>query len=152
MSRRVSFRDTPEPKARKVQEKITEAARITARALTADRSTKLLPIIVAETLFIGAIAVTLGKSSSGARKRASSDTVFVNVEAHSTAFSALYFWILRTIFLGALISVSQTEAAIPRILKRFQVDLHCLLSSDEWKLSDEPLDQIRFALPNQINN
>lgn len=81
MSRRVSFRDTPEPKARKVQEKITEAARITARAHAADRSTMLLPIIVAETLFIGAIAVASGKSSSGARKRASSDTVFVNVES-----------------------------------------------------------------------
>ncbi|KAL8869000.1 MAG: hypothetical protein Q9174_004600 [Haloplaca sp. 1 TL-2023] len=135
-----------------VQDKITEAARITARALAADRSTKLLPIIVAETLFIGAIAVALGKSASGAKKASSSDTVFINVEAHSTAFSALYFWILPAVFLGALIGVSQTENAIPRILKRFQVDLDRLLVLDQHKPLDPTLDGIRLALPRKIES
>ena len=134
-----------------VQRRITEAVRITARALAADRSTKLLPIIVAETLFIGAIAVALFKSASGAKKTASRDTIFINIEAHSTAFSALYFWILPAVFLGALIGVSQTEAAIPRILKRFHVDLDRLLMSDEYVLSDKSLDGIRLALLDKVN-
>lgn len=135
-----------------VRGQIAEALRITARALAADRSTKLLPIIVAETLFIGAIAIALGKSASGARKTASSDTIFINVEAHSTAFSALYFWILPAVFLGALIGVSQTEAAIPRILKRFQADLDRLLLSDQYKLPDPSLDEVRLALPGKVDS
>lgn len=143
---RLSLKEAPV-----VQRRITEAVRITARALAADRSTKLLPIIVAETLFIGSIAVALGKSASGAKKSASRDTIFVNVEAHSTAFSALYFWILPAVFLGALIGVSQTEAAIPRILKRFHVDLDRLLMSDQYALSDISLDGIRLALPHKVN-
>ena len=57
---------------------------------------------------------------------ASSDTVFVNVEAHGIAFSALYFWIIPAVFLGSIVGVSQTEAAIPRILRRFQVDVERL--------------------------
>lgn len=92
----------------------------------------------------------MGKTASAAKKIASSDTVFVNVEAHGTAFSALYFWILPAVFLGALIGVSQTEAAIPRILKRFQVDLDRLLSPAELNLSDASLDDIRLALPSSI--
>ncbi len=74
-----------------VQRRITKVVRIIARALAADRSIKLLPIIVAETLFIGVIAVALFKSASGAKKTVLKDTIYVNVEAHSTAFLALYF-------------------------------------------------------------
>ncbi|KAI4219884.1 MAG: hypothetical protein L6R36_008010 [Xanthoria steineri] len=132
--------------------KITEAVRITARALAADRSTKLLPIIVAEALFIGAIGIAMGKTSSGTKNSASSDTILVNIEAHSVAFSALYLWILPAVFLGALIGVSQTEAAIPRILRRFQIDLDRLLSPDRYKLSDTSLDQVRLALPGKIES
>ncbi|KAL8671115.1 MAG: hypothetical protein Q9168_004384 [Polycauliona sp. 1 TL-2023] len=133
-----SLKNAPE-----VQAKITEAVRITARALAADRSTKLLPIIVAEFLFIRAIAVAMGKTTSSAKNTASSDTVFVNVEAHSVAFSALYFWILPAVFMGALIGVSQTEDAIPRILRRFQIDLDRLLAPDKYKLSDAYLDGVQ---------
>jgi len=48
----------------------------------------------------------------------------VNVEAFSIAFSALYFWIIPTISIGSFIGVSQTKAAIPRIVGRFQKDLN----------------------------
>ena len=49
--------------------------------------------------------------------------VFINIEAHSIAFTALYFWVIPLVILGSVIGVSQTKAAIPRILKRFQAEL-----------------------------
>ena len=99
------------------------AVRQTGRALAADRSTKFLPIVVAQIFFIGAVAIAIFRTAAAAGNRALSDTVFINVEAHSIAFSALYFWIIPAVFLSSVIGVSQTEAAIPRILRRFQIDL-----------------------------
>ena len=61
------------------------------------------------------------------------------MEAHSIAFSALYFWIIPIVFVGSIIGVSQTEAAIPRILKRFQVDLERLDLPNEIKMPIECL-------------
>lgn len=101
-------------------------------------------------MFIGAIGVGIGKTSSGVKNSALRDTILLNLEAHGVAFSALYFWILPAVFLGALIGVSQTEAAIPRILRRFQIDLDRLLSPDRYKLSDASLDQVRLALPGKV--
>lgn len=97
--------------------------RRTGRALAADRSTKFLPIVVAQIFFIGAVGIAIFRTAASAGKNGLSDTVFINVEAHSIAFSALYFWIIPAVFLSSIIGVSQTEAAIPRILRRFQVDL-----------------------------
>ena len=102
------------------------AVRQTGRALAADRSTKFLPIIVAQIFFIAAIAIAILRTVSAAKRDELSGTIFINVEAHSIAFSALYFWIIPAVFLSAVIGVSQTEAAIPRILRRFQVDLNRL--------------------------
>ena len=59
------------------------------------------------------------------------------MEAHSIAFSALYFWIIPIVFVGSIIGVSQTEAAIPRILRRFQADLDCLHVLNEIKMPKE---------------
>ena len=61
------------------------------------------------------------------------------MEAHSIAFSALYFWIIPIVFVGSIIGVSQTEAAIPRILKCFQVDLDRLDLPNEIKMPNERL-------------
>lgn len=97
--------------------------RRTGRALAADRSTKFLPIIVAQVFFIAAVGIAIFRTKSSAGNPALSDTVFINIEAHSIAFSALYFWIIPAVFLSSVIGVSQTEAAIPRILRRFQIDL-----------------------------
>ena len=99
------------------------AVRQTGRALAADRATKFLPIIVAQTFFIGAVGIAIFRTAAAAGHSASSDTVFINVEAHSIAFTAQYFWIIPAVFLSSIIGVSQTEAAIPRILRRFQKDL-----------------------------
>ena len=125
------------------------AVRQTARALAADRSTKLLPIIVAQALFIGAIGIAIGRLASAGRSM-SGGRVFINVEAHGIAFSTLYFWIIPAVFLSSVIGVSQTKAAIPRILRRFQIDLDRLLSPAEFKLSNELLDETRLALPKQV--
>ena len=97
--------------------------RRTGRTLAADRSTKFLPIIVALIFFIGAVAIAIFRTAAAAGHNALSGTVFINVEAHSIAFSAQYFWIIPAVFLSSVIGVSQTEAAIPRILRRFQGDL-----------------------------
>ena len=126
---------TPESK-----ENVMRAVRQTARALAADRSTKLLPIAVAQSFFIGAVGIAIGRTSSAAKRSATSDTVFINIEAHSIAFSALYFWIIPAVFLSSVIGVSQTKAAIPRILRRFQVDLDRESAPGEVILPNHCLD------------
>ena len=60
----------------------------------------------------------MGRTASAAS--ISSDTLHINVEAHSIAYSALYFWIIPAVILSSVIGVSQTEASIPRILRRIQ--------------------------------
>ena len=62
------------------------------------------------------------------------------MEAHSIAFSALYFWIIPAVFISSIIGVSQTEAAIPRILRRFEVDVERLNLRNKIKLPNGCLD------------
>ena len=102
----------------------------TANALAADRSTKFLPIIVALGFFIGTIAMAFGRTPEAAS--GPSPPTYINIETHSIAFSALYFWIIPVVFLGSVIGVSQTENAIPRILRRFQLDVE--RDFGEWKI------------------
>ena len=97
---------------------LKEAIHRTADALAGDRATAFLPIIVAQTFFVGAIVIAVGRTASSAS--ISSDTVYINVEAHSIAYSALYFWIIPAVILSSVIGVSQTEASIPRILRLIQ--------------------------------
>jgi hypothetical protein len=92
----------------------------TAKALAADRATKSLPIAVAQCFFIASVGIAIFRTAAAADSSASSDTVFINVEAHSIAFSALYFWIIPAVFLSSIIGVSQTEANIPRILRKLE--------------------------------
>lgn len=66
--------------------------------------------------------------------------MFINVEAHSIAFTALYFWIIPAVFLSSIIGVSQTEAAIPRILRQFEIDIKHLNLEHEIKLPNECLN------------
>ncbi|KAL6722068.1 hypothetical protein ACLMJK_001173 [Lecanora helva] len=95
----------------------------TAEALAADRSTKSVIVIVVGCIFILSVAVALFRTAAAADSPATSNTIFINVEAHSIAFSAMFFWMLPTVILGSIIGVSQTEAARPNILKRFKKDL-----------------------------
>ena len=126
------------------------AVRQTARALAADRSTKLLPIAVAQFFFIGAVGIAIFRTTAAASNSATSDTVFINVEAHSIAFTALYFWIIPAVFLSSIIGVSQTEAAIPRILKRFQVDLDRMALPKNVTLPEDCIDDDGLVLPKEI--
>ena len=50
-------------------------------------------------------------------------TTYIDIEAYSIGFSALYFWIISSVFLSSIIGVSQTGPALPRILTRFKSDL-----------------------------
>ena len=61
------------------------------------------------------------------------------MEAHSIAFSALYFWIIPAVFLSSIIGVSQTEAAIPRILRRLQIDVDHLNLPNEVNMPNNCL-------------
>ena len=80
------------------------------------------------------------RTASAAGEEASSDTIFINVEAHSIAFSAQYFWVISAVFLGSVIGVSQTEAAIPRILRRFQIDVERLNLPNKVRLPNDCLE------------
>ncbi|KAL8785839.1 MAG: hypothetical protein Q9195_008462 [Heterodermia aff. obscurata] len=107
-----------------------------AELLAADRATKFLPIISAQVIFIGAIAIAFAKTAAAAGSNSPSPTVFINVEAHSIAFSALYFWIIPAVIMASVIGVSQTEHAIPRILGRLQEDLERVFPS-KFKLPND---------------
>ena len=98
----------------------------TAQALAADRATKSLPVFAAQIIFIITIGVSIFRTADVANSgsNAFNNTIFVNIEVYSIAFSALYFWVIPTVIFASLIGVSQTEAAIPRILERFQDDLN----------------------------
>ena len=128
------------------------AVRQTARALAADRSTKLLPIAVAQFFFIGAVGIAIFRTAAAASNSTTSDTVFINVEAHSIAFSALYFWIIPAVFLSSIIGVSQTEAAIPRILRRFQVDLARMALPENLTVPEDCVDDDGLVLPRTIKS
>jgi hypothetical protein len=84
-----------------------------ARSLAADRVTKFFPVAIALSLFIGSIAIAIARLSSSPPN----PTNPINIEAHSIAFSALYFYIITAVFLSSMIGVSQSEKSIPRILK-----------------------------------
>jgi hypothetical protein len=102
-------------------------------ALAADRATAFLPIMAAQGFFVGALAIAVSKTTA----ITSTSSLFVNVEAHSIAFSALYFWIIPAVFLSAMIGVSQTEKSIGRILEDLRT-----------ALSNEPdLEDIHIDLP-----
>lgn len=94
-----------------------------AEALAADRATKYLPIVVALSFFIGLVVVALVRTKDAVNSDSCSTTIFINLEVHSIAFSALFFWLIPAVFLGSVIGVSQTEERIRCILERFHRDL-----------------------------
>jgi hypothetical protein len=83
-----------------------------ACTLAADRSTKTLPVVFAELIFIGGWLIALLKAASSDPN----PNNWANVEAHSIAISALYLWVTSAVVMGSVIGVSQTEGSIPRLL------------------------------------
>ncbi|ORX95507.1 hypothetical protein BCR34DRAFT_607932 [Clohesyomyces aquaticus] len=118
---RVSVDETPNSQEnRKIEYKNTyETA---AFALAADRSTKTLPVAFAEIFFVGGWMIALARAASAEPGPGN----WINVEAHSVAFSALYLWVTSVVVLGAIIGASQTEDSIPRILQRYEIDMNGL--------------------------
>jgi hypothetical protein len=94
----------------------------TAKALAADRAIKFLPIVVAQCFYIGSVGIAIFRTKAAADSSTSGDSVFINVEAHSIAFSSLYLWIIPAVFLASFIGVSQTTAAMPDILGTLEED------------------------------
>ena len=81
---------------------------------------------IAQLFFIATIGIAFGRTKSASQSsdpNDSSNQVFINVEVHSVAISALYFWIIPCVIFASIIGVSQTKSAIPRILKRFRAEL-----------------------------
>lgn len=94
----------------------------TAGALAADRATVLVPVLVAEGFFAAVFIADIIRLRPGDQGWLSGK-IHLNVEMHSIAFSALFFWLIPTVLLAGLIGISQTEKAIPRILMRFRRDM-----------------------------
>jgi hypothetical protein len=92
-----------------------------ANNLAADRSTKFFPIVVAQGFFIGNIIIALIRTKS--LTAGPNPATFINIEAYSIGFSALYFWITFAVCLSSVIGTSQTAAAIPRILGQLRDEL-----------------------------
>ena len=95
----------------------------TASALAADRATKTVVVVVAQSIFIASVAIAILRTAAAADDSLTSDTVFINVEAHSIAFSALYFWVVPAVALASIIGVSQSEVSIPNKLSGLVNDL-----------------------------
>ncbi|MCJ1439280.1 hypothetical protein MMC27_008672 [Xylographa pallens] len=121
------------------QEKIEllDICQKTGNALAADRTTKSLPVIVAQCFFIGTVGIAFGRTESAAETI--NPTTYINIEAHSIAFTTLYFWIIPAVFLASIIGVSQTENAIPRILQRFRTDIFHAFQDWETALPNDHL-------------
>jgi len=100
---------------------------------------KFLPKMVAQGFFIDTVAIAFGRTVSAAIS-SSSASIFINVEAHSIAFSAPYFWVIHTVIISSIIGVSRTEAAIPGILKRFKTDLDRAFPGKNVALPSDILD------------
>jgi hypothetical protein len=109
--RRYQSRDVEEPP---LQELTPECCREKARALAADRTTTLVPVITAQLIFISAYAISYYRTFAAA----SGPSNWWNVEIHSIAFSLTVLWVIVAVLLGSLIGVSQSEQAVARILHR----------------------------------
>ena len=116
---------------------LLEICQKTGNALAADRSTKFFPVFVAELFFIGTIGIAFGRTESAAE--GPNPTTYINIEAHSIAFSALYFWLIPAVLLASVIGVSQTENAYPRILRRLHEEIENKFPHWEEKHWDKSL-------------
>lgn len=107
------------------QEGIRNACRNAAQSLSADRSTNFIPVAVSVAIFFGAIRIAFDKKFS--------DTSMINegITPYYIAHTALYFSILPSILLSAIIGVSQDQDSIPHILRQLRSD-----TKDEMMLPD----------------
>ena len=70
-----------------------------------------------------ALGTALFRTKSLANNNVAGSSVYVNIEAHSIAFTCLCLWIIPAVMLGSVIGVSQSESSFPSILRRFEIDM-----------------------------
>ena len=99
-----------------------------AQALAAARTTKSLPVGVAQAAFMAAVGNAFGRTSTAGPNN---PTTFINVEAQSVAYTALYFWLIPAVFLASIIGASETKDHVPRILDDIYTDLRRFLQEHE---------------------
>ncbi len=107
-----------------------------ANHLAAARSKKFLPVIVAQTFFIGNVVVAVIRTKSTAE--GPNPQSYINIETYSIAFTALYFWVISAVTLTSVIGTSQTANSIPNILQEFCLSLSNAFPS--LKIDDLPKD------------
>jgi hypothetical protein len=77
-----------------------------------DLQTRILPVVLAEILFVSGWVISLVKAAASEP----GSTNWVNVEAQSNAISALYLGVTAAVVIGSVVGASLPEDAIPRIL------------------------------------
>lgn len=82
-----------------------------ASHLAADRSTKFLPVIVAQAFFIGSVVVAIIRTKSLAE--GPNPQTYIDIETYSIGFTALYFWVISAVTLTSVIGTSQTAQFHP---------------------------------------
>ena len=92
-----------------------------ASHLAADRSTKFLPVIIAQAFFIGSIVIAIIRTKSLAE--GPNPQTYIDIEMYSIGFTALYFWVISAVTLTSVIGASQTANSIPNILTGFRLNL-----------------------------
>ncbi|KAK4650950.1 hypothetical protein QC762_701170 [Podospora pseudocomata] len=95
-----------------------------ADMLAADRATYVLPIFIAQFVFIASISAAFWRVIGVFPQ----DGQWTNVEAYSIAMSAPFLYMVPAVFLSAIIGVSQTERSVVRVLN----DLGEKLMKEEW--------------------
>ena len=73
--------------------------------------------------FAMSLGTALFRTKSLANNNVAGSSVYINVEAHSIAFTCLCLWIIPAVMLGSVIGVSQTRSSFSDILRRFEHDL-----------------------------
>ena len=134
-----------DPESLRNQERIS-CIEETAKSLAADRRTGLLPILLAQTIFvcgwfiafIRATGIELGERN------------WINIEAHSIAFSSQFFAFITAVFLSSLIGSSQSELAIPRILNRFLHEIQAIDDMCDKELTRVSSEQRRRQIETTI--
>jgi hypothetical protein len=105
----------------------------TARDLAADRQTKSLPVIYALGLFTHAFGFAFYKINVSDKASLSNPNgKYVNIEAHSIAFSALLLWLMPAVYFASIIGVSQTGEQIPDKLNDFRNQLMALKETSDF--------------------
>ncbi|KAK0663926.1 hypothetical protein QBC41DRAFT_284259 [Cercophora samala] len=115
------------PEALSQRKEVLAQIKKAADMLAADRATYVLPIFIAQFVFITSISAAFWRVIGVFPQ----DGEWTNVEAYSIAMSAPFLYMVPAVFLSAIIGVSQTERSVVRVLN----DLGEKLMRVRWEAS-----------------